>query len=250
MRAIEDKSSPEDRKQHPVLGPVFRVRILSMGSRGAKGTARSTQVQGSRKKQAVTAPGAPADAAQAMGGQDMAVPASVSKSSACSYSSSDSETSERQKKNRKTKEKTRSKKTSKKNTKRSSKKSTAEAAKEKRAREGREKQEAKALEKQATARKHLAQQTLHKVNGPIATLEAALARPASLHLPQMVLHSASGALQALQDLDKEARLVLEDPKRECTRTLKEVGVSVQEAKKTEALVNQMLNTMRTLSGNP
>jgi hypothetical protein len=86
--AIEAKARPEDKRQHPVLGDVYRVSILQTGNRGVRGTKKTDTLS------AASSSGGPA----AITGGSAPVLALADKSDSSSGNSSDSSSSSRHKK--------------------------------------------------------------------------------------------------------------------------------------------------------
>ena len=71
-----------------------------------------------------------------------------------------------------------------------------------------------------------------------------IAGPESLNLPQMVMNSGRTCLEDLQNLEKESKLVMDDPTKEFSNhTIKEVSPMITSSKKTELRMTQLMNSI-------
>ena len=268
---IEAKTLPEDRNNHAVLGPCFRVKIMSGGSRGSEGTTRTSNLGTRRPKvmemllnQApvevpapaeVTAPAVQADEVEPASASDDDI-SSESESSSDSDSSSDSSRKKGHKKSKKSKKHGKKDKKSKKHSKKVKKNTlkkaaAAKAIKAKTEEEKRVEKEAQAAQRASLAKEKataaLAQQIVNKVNGPLTSLTAVMAKPDAQHLPSFVSDSARNHAVNMQNVLRQAQRALADRSSELTvASIKEVAKMISEARKTEVLMNQMLISMGKL----
>ena len=102
----------------------------------------------------------------------------------------------------------------------------------------------KALEKVHKAKQALAQSVVKKNARPLMSLTMVIARPQSLNAPQMVMNSARKCLEDLQNLEKESKLVMDDPTKEFSiQNIKEASPMITSSKKTELLMTQLMNSL-------
>jgi len=258
-------SLPADRREHRVLGPVYRVPQLTTGLRGElkKEVAELTEATPTvPKRRRVATPQAAVKAEDEMeenkgddeGDSGSSTPDSSTESSSESSSSSCSSSAPRGKKSKKrgkgrrkakkAKKSKKSKKHSKEKAAHKKKKMTAaEEARAKRESEKVQRQQDKADEKAKAAKVSFAGALVAKLSGPIASLAATFANPASVSVPDVVLAAAKQALEELQNMEKAAKLVQQHPKTKDMpiTAIKEVTPLLSKAKKCEQLMQQMLN---------
>ena len=97
------------------------------------------------------------------------------------------------------------------------------------------------------AKQTLALQMINKLAGPLSTLATAIAKPETIDLPSFLTDTASSQFRGMQKVEKEAKLVMDDAsKMMSVQTLKDVVKLITAAKKTEALMAQMIITMARL----
>lgn len=254
--AIESGSAPEDLQRHPVLGPVYRVKTLKLGSRGSEGNSRSTDVMAKKPKMTIKAILAAAPQPQAVPQEDAQSPIEVDaeddddqaddsnkgsseedgsdSDSASSSSSVVSRKKSKKSKGKKNKQNKKHKKSKKNKKAKKSKKQQLKDEKEQKDKNAKKAQEdeAKRLEKEkkkqdqaalrASAAKEkanttLAQQILTKVNGPISTLAVTMAKAEnSGDLPSFVADAARCHMANLQNVMRQAERVLNDNSRSMT----------------------------------
>ena len=90
----------------------------------------------------------------------------------------------------------------------------------------------------------MAQNVVNKIAGPLMSLTMVIAGPQSLNVPQMVMNSARKCLEDLQNLEKESKLVMDDPTKEFSiQNIKEVSPMITSSKKTELLMTQLMNSI-------
>ena len=155
------------------------------------------------------------------------------------------------KKSKKTKESKKDKKSSKKAVKKGKATEKEEkAAKEaeqkaKREEDQRAKLASKAAAAQQKAKDALGQQIMNKISGPLCTLAATMSQPATMRLPAFVTEAANAHLRVLQDLQKKTQLAMEPSSTDAmpVSNIKELNKVISEAKKTEVLLSQMMNTI-------
>ena len=270
---IAQNSTPEDIAHCAVGGTTYRVPIRAAGERGEQGI-RSLAT--ARKKPRISAARPSAAIAAAAGLQKQQEheqeeqqeeeeqeqtaaesdqdKGSSSSNSSDSESSSSSSSSEDKKKKKKNKKKAAKQSKKEKHRKESKKKKVAKkkaAAKEREKKEKaaaneRTKLEAaakKALDKQHAAKKSLAQQVLKKVSPTVLSLGMVLCNPATLSIP-MAVNQGQCILHELQDLEKLAKLVLEQPTTEMPiPSITDVTPKITAAKRTEALILGMISSI-------
>jgi len=247
--AIEQKSAREDKGMHPVLGTTYRVRILKTGSRGSESKIRQHELEkksGKKPRQGAGAAEAAAavEAAEAAAAVEGEVPPPSPEEESESSLSSSSSSSEKKK----------NKKKSGKKPKKESKKKKAKKEKERKLKEKEkakaEAADAKAKTKETAGKKTLATQTLAKVSPLVLSMQSSLATPASVNLPDMILNSVKTALDDLQILEKKARLVLEDATSHSLghSSMKDIAGQLHQAKKSEALMLQMMVSLNRFTG--
>ena len=65
-----------------------------------------------------------------------------------------------------------------------------------------------------------------------------------MNVPQMVMNSGRKCLEDLQNLEKESKLVIDDPKIEFSiQNIKAVSSMITSSKKTELLMTQLMNSL-------
>ena len=88
---------------------------------------------------------------------------------------------------------------------------------------------------------------INKLAGPLSTLATAIAKPETIDLPSFLTDTASSQFRGMQKVDKEAKLVMDDAsKMMSVQTLKDVVKLITAAKKTEALMAQMITQVARL----
>jgi hypothetical protein len=259
--AIERNSDSSDIKMHPVLGDTYRVRILSGGERGSQGRKHTHVLSNSSKRpktqQELANKAQQAQLALQAQPAEETPPEPSSSASSSMTSDSDSSSSSSSKKGKKSKKSKKSKKGKASKTKEKKGKNHKHSKKVKK--EARTKNhdiekakteaaDKKALDKVHTSKKNLAHQVLSKVSPMVSSLASTIANPGSLQLPALIIESGRVSFEALQSLEKRAKLVMDDAKNDLgITTIKEASIMISQGKKTEVLMRQMMATLGKFS---
>ena len=173
-KAIEEFTDEKDRRIHAVLGPVYRVKILSTGQRGCKGQRRSSNMTALQPaaQAAKKATGSLGDIAGLSVQEAASSSEDESESSSSSSTSSPKRKSKKGKKGKKSKKdkKNKGKKGKKDKKEKKEKKGKPETAAERRLREKKEKADQAAQQKACAERLKLAQLMINKFSGSFPNL--------------------------------------------------------------------------------
>jgi hypothetical protein len=243
---------------HPVLGDTYRVRILSGGERGSQGRKHTHVLSNSSKRpktqQELANKAQQAQLALQAQPAEETPPEPSSSASSSMTSDSDSSSSKKGKKSKKSKKSKKGKASKTKDKKGKNHKHSKKAKKEARTKNHdieKAKTEAadkKALDKVHTSKKNLAHQVLSKVSPMVSSLASTIANPGSLQLPALIIESGRVSFEALQSLEKRAKLVMDDAKNDLgITTIKEASIMISQGKKTEVLMQQMMATLGKFS---
>jgi len=198
--ALEAHAAPEDKREDPIFGTIYRIRVLTTGERGAQGFQRLRCLEGKRQRVkrvaqdeaiegATSASSGSAAGVFAIAGGAAALADAPSSSDNSSSSSSSSSSSKKKKKSKKSKSTKKSKK---------SKKDGKDKKKSK------EKEKAqKAMAKEVASKKARAEKLLEKLVKPRTNLQSALANPACSGLGEAVLSPIREHISVLIKLEKE-----------------------------------------------
>ena len=260
VQMIKDRSDPKDKMVHPILGDVYRVRILNTGARGAEGLKQLENLKAREKPltkkaktaaQSVAEPVAEADEAAAAA--DEAAAGNSAEQNDDSDSASDSESdssSSSSSSRRKSKKGKRSKKNKSKKAKKQSKKAKKHSKQNKNTGDQKSKEELAAEREDAAkarAAKTLATQALSKLVPVLSSLTTTMAKPESVNLPACVANAVAKQFGIIQAFDKECRSVLvSDSTSLSAANMKVVNKMTSEAKKVETVMNHMLITLNKL----
>ena len=262
--AIEQKSEDSDKQTHPILGTVYRVRVMKSGIRGTDGMTRTSQLTGGKKKlklqnEPATEHAAPVTVAAAAAAAEEVDPGSDDDTSESEIVSSDSDSnsssSNRRKKSNKSKKgkKDKNKGQRAKNDKKKKKKgktnkndSKKERAKAKADQARSAKQEADKAAKVADAHKKalhtLAQHIVTKATPQLSMLCTTMSKPQFPHLPPFIKDAACDHQAALHQLVLAAQKVVASPGDGSlpVATIKDVTKIVMEVKKHDAIMLAMM----------
>ena len=284
---IVSKSGPDDYKEHPVLGPTYRVRLIETGKRGARGWSVVSQANARGKKrkadalQPPEAPAAIADAPQpleapaAIEAAPTPEPSSSSSSSSSSSASSSSSSAKHKKKKGKKDKKKKGKKDKKKKKKKDKKGEKDYAEKAKKALEKAKEQAKLAKEQQkefakaekdaadkkkvelakeakdASDKRKVAEQIVNKVSPIILSFAADLAHPSFASLPAACVSSAKSLYRDLEQHDAKARAVIDDASNEFhlgITSIKDLSKVLSDTKRSSTFMGQMFATMGKMPG--
>lgn len=283
--AIEAKSADDDKQAHPVLGLTYRVRLLKTGNRGLEGITRISTYGSASKRLKMSdvaarlqmdwePPATPAAPQAAPPDEDLAEAdgddtdddedddsgSSSDSSDASSDRGRKNKKGKKDKRKRKAKADKRKKEKKSKSSSKKSKKAKKEAEDKAKVLQEKKEQAATARAEAATsaaaaravavaqkAKQTLALQMINKLAGPLSTLATAIAKPETIDLPSFLTDTASSQFRGMQKVDKEAKLVMDDAsKMMSVQTLKDVVKLITAAKKTEALMAQMITQVARL----
>ena len=199
---IATKTLDVDKKQHPVLGDTFRVRIVSKSFVKSKGSVRNENMSSGPvnvKSDSEATATMLQDAISAALSKKRARSSSSSGSSksGSSDSSSSDSSSKKKKRSKKHKGKKKNSKKNKKSKKKDSKKSKQESAADKKAQELQEKKDAK----MAAACVKSATDAAAKISGPKAALDACMGHRLIDQLPSSIKDQAEESASVLQSLE-------------------------------------------------
>jgi hypothetical protein len=269
---IRTKSKPENKSSHEVLGDVYRVAILATGERGARGFQSRHELEARPKKQLkidellLAIEGTPVPQPHELADEEDAEPepspASPTDDSSSSDSSSDSSSSssshDKKKKKSKKKKSKKVKKEKKKRKQKAAKKAAAALAKreklaEKKAAQKQADKEKSSAEKAAKAAKKESEQMkihaaeiLHRVNGPLQSLNSQMGHSRLSELPLSIVASSQAAQNDLVAIADNALAVKQGVSENLLFPSKQVGSFIAEARKMETIVKSMISALQKL----
>jgi hypothetical protein len=261
VQMIKDRSDPKDKMVHPILGDVYRVRILNTGARGVEGLKQIENLKAREKPltkkaktaaQSVAEPVAEADEAAAAADEAAAGNSAEQNddSDSASDSESDSSSSSSRRKSKKGKRSKKNKSKKAKKAKKQSKKAKKQSKQNKNTGDRKSKEELAAEREDAAkarAAKTLATQALSKLVPVLSSLTTTMGKPESVNLPACVANAVAKQFGIIQAFDKECRSVLVSSKTSSSAaSMKVVNKMIADAKKVETLMNHMIATLSKL----
>jgi hypothetical protein len=262
---IRTKSKPENKSSHEVLGDVYRVAILATGERGARGFQSRHELEARPKKQLkidellLAIKGTPVPQPHELADEEDAEPepspASPTDDSSSSDSSSDSSSSssshdkkkKKSKKKKSKKVKKEKKKRKQKAEKRKKKLDEKKAAQKKAAQEKSSAEKAaKTAKKESEQKKIHAAEILHRVNGPLQSLNSQMGHSRLSELPLSIVASSQSAQDDLVALADNALAVKQGVSENLLFPSKQVGSFIAEARKMETIVKSMISALQKL----
>lgn len=194
---IRDLSQPQDKRSHPVLGDTYRVRILTVGTKGERGQQRTSTCRAKRQPEI----GDEGDGAPEK--KKVKSRASSEDSSSSSSSSSSSTPKKSKKKDRKKQKKDAKRKKDKK------------SKKEKKDKERAKLDEKTAKEAEQTKQRQLrlqvkaAQTILNKLEGPCKSLEDLTVRPLWQQVPDVMRSKLEKTMRGWRNIMDKALIAVD-----------------------------------------
>ena len=270
---IRTRSKPQNKSSHEVLGDVYRVAILATGERGARGFQSRHELEARPKKQLkidellLAIKGTPVPQPHELADEEDAEPepspASPTDDSSSSDSSSDSSSSssshdKKKKKSKKKKSKKVKKEAAKKRKQKAAMKAAAALAKREKLAEKKAAQKqadkekssaekaAKTAKKESEQKKIHAAEILHRVNGPLQSLNSQMGHSRLSELPLSIVASSQSAQNDLVAIADNALAVKQGVSENLLFPSKQVGSFIAEARKMETIVKSMISALQKL----